>query len=621
MCSTIRSPLTRSTTRPTLREVARRMRLHFMLLMALSCSVNQAVAQIKPVVVRIGAGPTCDFSKIQTAINASASGSEFSTILLVARNQTYSEQAIDIEDKNITIRGGYADCDQDVQDSVKTKLSGAGGAARSIVNIRGATREIVFDTLELADGDELIDNQSYGGAIDITGGAHDFIAVRNVDLVNNRAGYGGALAVRSGSPTRVVIGPSVFIRDNRGAYGGGGIFCSGARLELRGTAVSVFRNEAGGLTSGAPPTGGAYGGGLWLQGCTTTIQAGTSAFFPSVIANNTASGPGGGLFATQRADVSILNLTPSAPSTVGFNVSSRFGGAMSIEDGARVTASNAIIFGNQALEGGGAIAIYNSDASRDASFEANSFGIACDSNLDCNRISGNVARNVSNVDQPGSAIRVSCDGGQANAQLHGTRVSANEGRSLFKTVDSFCGIAINGALVERNNSSGHLFDAGQGSGFVTVRASTVANNQIASGFAVFRVSTFGQSFAGYGLRLQRSIVWQPGISLLSLVSGSLQLDRIEHSFANDLSNVPASSGGLILNRTENPHFANPSQGDYRLAQDSLAQDFVPAINGDLTRDGQQRSVDLSLFDVFGPQDAGAFENQIVANNIFRNGFE
>jgi hypothetical protein len=114
------------------------------------------------------------------------------TTIRIQGNETYLED-LDISSKHVRLVG-TSSC-QFVGAFARPVISGAGGAARSIVNISGEARRIGFEKLVLQRGDELQNNVSYGGAIDISGGAHS-VELTEVQLDHSEAGLGGAISVR-----------------------------------------------------------------------------------------------------------------------------------------------------------------------------------------------------------------------------------------------------------------------------------------------------------------------------------------------------------------------------------------------------------------------------------------
>ena len=579
------------------------------------------IAQAAEFHLNVGAtGRTCDFTTVQEAVDAASAAVEDTTYIHIARDQAYTAQQIDIDGKNIHLLGGYATCAMGTPDTIKTELNGAGGARRSIINLRGSTRNVRFERLVLRGGDELRDNESYGGALDITQGPHERVVVRDAQFIDNAAGYGGAISLRWSDPENqagayLFLSDNVTISSNRGSYGGGGIYCRNGWINLLGSGSSVFQNTAGGSTEGgSPPGGGAYGGGLLLDGCIARISA--WGFTPAIW-SNTATGPGGGVAALNpRTLVDVGNRVSFSPTRISANHSDRFGGAFTIESGAEVFAYDAVIEDNSATQGGGAVALYSNQEGTSgahtrfvatAAFDDAPARRACSSEVECNVIRNNDAYDGTAA-RHGAAFRISSDPGRIEVRLEGTRVSGNRGASLVKNVaGGSAGVfTANGALFDRNETSQNLFDMGEGFCFTRVVASTLADNEV-QGAAIFRLNGF---YTNPPFSLARSVVYHPSTPLISISGGAIPAGHVQHVVANDLTGVPAETGpgGRALNVAGAPAFVDAANANYFLQASSLGVDFAAPEPTDLTRDRGRRDIDVAAaVDRFGIQDLGAFE--------------
>ncbi|MCI1730080.1 MAG: Ig domain-containing protein [Chiayiivirga sp.] len=564
-----------------------------------------------------GTGRACDFTTIQAAIDAASADPADTTTIRLANDQTYTAQQLDIVGKNLRLVGGMTTCGAELDPTARTTLSGAGGARRSIINLRGSTRLVRFERLVLRDGDELLDNQSYGGALDVTEGPHASIQIANTQITNNSAGYGGAISLRWNDfehqgQSFLRLLDNVAISSNRGSYGGGAIYCRNGWIDLVGAGSSVFQNTAGGSTEGgSPPSGGAYGGGLLLDQCVARIAA--WGFVPAVWMN-TATGPGGGIAAMNKhALVEVGNRDSLSVTRIAANHSDRFGGAFTIERGAQVYAYDAVIEENDATQGGGAVALYT-DASGQAPrfvatsrFDPSIYRRACSSTVECNVIRGNTAYD-GNTAKHGAAFRISTENGHAEVKLEGTRVSQNRGLSLVKRIpgsgNSTAGIISNGALIDRNEVTANLFDLGESFCRADISASTFADNTVGS--AMFRLNGF---YTNVPFSLRHSLVHQPGVPLISISMGSIPNGLVRYVIANDLTGVPTETGagGLPLNLVGVPSFVDAANGNYSLTAGAEAVDYAPPEATDLTRDGGARDINTAVAERFGTQDLGAYE--------------
>jgi hypothetical protein len=596
--------------------------------------------------VRVGAGANCSTSNIQTAING-ASAANGVTNILIARNNIYNAQQLDINGRNVRLIGGFANCSQLLPDSTKTIINGAGGGANTVVTVRGTTGTVAFQNLEITGGDEVTTSPGRGGGFAIAGGPHALVAIDNVLIDGNQAGYGGGIYVdnehsSTAADVFVLIGSNVSINGNHGAYGGGGIWCRNARVHMIGSGSFIIFNT----TSTAPAIQGP-GGGIRAQNCEMDIaSAGT---FGSV-SLNTAGGPGGGISVTgERSIVKLYAQTPSRPASINGNTAYGVGGGIDIGSSATVTGWDLVIDGNRSYSGGGAVSIFDNDGGAfdpatftmyGSLFEApddpaeGGTAVLCAAELACNRLSNNLSRAEAEQPAPGAAIRASAQGGevpsvqgQVDISLQGTKLLSNAGESLVRQyvgVNGRAFVNLNGALITGNTVSGALLHNPEigtglfGSSVLRLRASTVAGNTI-GGNEVVR-STID-------VFLEHSILWQPGKRVATSVDGEgFRPSWIDYLLVNDLTGLPASTHHL----QQEPRFENPSGDNYRLRSDSPALDFAPTqtlIQPDLglfEADNRPRAIDLaSIANEFGPQDLGAYERQFdcTEDTIFCSGFE
>jgi predicted outer membrane repeat protein len=582
--------------------------------------------------IRVGTGVGCATNNIQTAINA-ASNLTGPTSILLASNTNYAGQNLDIDGKNIKLVGGYSDC-LDQTPSGQTQLNGSGGSQRSVINLRGATSIVEFVNLVISDGDELNDNSSYGGAIDVTGGPHAQIRLNTVSMSNNSAGLGGAFSVRGSTgigTVNVFFDQAVTVFSNNASHAGGGIYCRDATLKARGTAIRILAN-----TAGVAGELNRHGGGLYIDNCVVQIGA------TLAIGINTANGTGGGMYVIgSDASVDLYNVDPNFPLVVDRNEATRFGGGIAIESGATVRGYDIQIRGNIARQGGAGVAIYSDSGTRSKfilsrvlpSTSVLPDAVNCTAVESCNTIQDNVAQNTSNSFQNGAALRQSADGNSyADATFIGARIFGNRGSNLFYKLATAnvniptLRLLIYGTLLDQNLLTGNLFFVTDDTGVngpqaeTQIYTSTIAGNQLGA------VPIFGGYLECHDL-LNGSIIWQPGKQLLASVDQGNQCAR--HVIANDFSNVPA--GNMSTNLQIDPQFVDPANGNYRLRDQSRALDFspmlIPATAADFTdyrysRDGAPRNIDRpNIVNFLGANDLGAYEMPVISNAIFANGFE
>lgn len=601
------------------------MHSHLTRLLAVLALIAAPALHAAEITLRVGpVGPigSCTHATIQAALAAASSSPGDITTILISGNATYTEN-LDISNKIVRLVGALP-CDSIGIPWTVPVLNGAGGARRSILNVNGSPADIRLENLEFRNGDELLDNESYGGALDISAGPH-LVVIQNVRFVNNSAGYGGAISVRgpqlpdgSGGPTSsLYLLDNVVVSDNRGAYGGGGLFCHAAFLTVQGTGSTFWQNQAGGaVESGStPPAGGAYGGGVLGWHCDATLAAGP---LPAVF-GNIASGPGGGLamiYGTSR--LAVGNLTPTMPTRITGNSTDRFGGGMTLEKAAQATLYDSIVADNSARQGGGAVALYvESDEGRftaTSDFAEQEGRKRCSRTIECNLIANNLAYDGSQV-KPGAAIRASRDddGGDLSVFLRGTRLTGNAGATLFQFVDDITPglsyVLSEGVLFDHNDLTGMLFDGCHFRSTCHFAAVTIADNLIGATAVLWGSNGTLGSFS-----LKRSLVHQPG---KRVVMGNTLGDVVRYSVVNDLSGInTVTEGGLPVNIVGTPVFADANNGKYYLAG-GAGRDFAPYTASDPTRDRGNRNIDIpAVPNTFGIQDAGALETPVAAPVLY-----
>ena len=586
--------------------------------------------------VRVGGGAGCNYNSIQAAINGALPANGITNIL-IARNQAYNAQQLDIDGKNVRLIGGYANCQQTTRDSTRTVLNGAGGSARSILNIRGSTAVIGIYLLDFQNGDELTDSSSYGGAIDITQGPHALVYLEENRFFNNRAGIGGAISIRNGTASQsgvhVRMASRNIVLQNTGIHGAGGIFCRGASLDIKGVNNFIFQNTAGEAV--ATPHYIGYGGGLIADDCLVNV-GGQGVVFDG----NNANGAGGGIFANGSQTVMHLyNVDPDSPQILSNNTANTFGGGIDIEQGARVHAWDMIIRNNIAREGGGGVALYDDGVEDHSLFFASRYFTAETPNGDtatfskafnctepevCNLIENNRAEAAGGNAREGGALRVSTDDdGFSDAVLIGTRLTRNSGDSVVRLKMANTSlffrrskVTFNGAVMDNNQAQG--FFVNSSSGRTEVTNSSIAGN-------TFGASSFSNETMSCGAGaptvsfMEGNTFLQPGKTMVSATTvGVAGCGRF--NVANSLAGLAPADQFLSL--AADPQFVDVANGNLRLLPTSPAIDFAPALVSAVTRDGAARVADVpEATNVFGAQDAGAYEMPSGSDLIFSSGFD
>jgi hypothetical protein len=582
---------------------------------------------------RVGAGGACTHASIQDAIDAAAADPDVADTIRVTRSLAYQDVSLDIHDQSLVITGGYAYCDDEIGDGLRTELAGDGD--NSVVRIHG-DGDVTLRYLTLSGGHQPRFNYGFGGGLHIEDGPH-LVTTSDLLVTNNDAGHGGGISVvneHSDMPAdvKLTLGDNVVVSYNEAGYPpvagdpyvhGGGIYCKDATLVMNGgSSTSILGNVAEG-----------DGGGIAAVDCDVTIAPrGTFGSFNGIVLNE-AGRDGGGLLAAGDTGIDIYTAHAQRPVYIAANTAGREGGGLKLNSGARVNAWDVIIEGNRSFDEGGAVSVFSDyDASGLATFimqgttgAAPPDAVNCDASRRCNRIADNVAADDGGNGQDAAAIRVKTTDNEvfgeavrANVQIRGTLIDSNAGASLVRIRQEcdFSGTAsadvdFHGVVMSRNSVSGRLLtnpDAPYDcSSNLTVHASTIAGNDIGGDAVIGSTDHF---------LMDRSIVWQPGRQAVAV--GGLDEGDVEYVLASDLTGIPAS----ITDFSADPRFVDPERGDFHLQASSPAIDFAPA-NTEAEADDMPRSRNLALVpdDGFGPQDLGAYELQSIGNLVRNDGFE
>lgn len=583
---------------------------------------------------RVGSGGGCTHATVQSAIDAAAADPDVADFIRVTRTQSYDDIHLDIQDQNLVLQGGYADCSTDSEDNTRTILTGNGDD--SVIRIHG-DGDVVLRKLTLTGGRQPLFDYGYGGGIQVSGGPH-LVSVDHLFVTGNAAGHGGGISIKNdinGDPNavRLILGDDVVISFNdaqypAGAYSGtqgGGIYCFESSIVWNGGGSSSINSNTASLD----------GGGIGVEQCDVTIAPHGSAGSFNGLVLNTAGRDGGGLLVggASGGGTKFYVTDASRPVYVSGNSAGREGGGIKVNTNATVTAWDLILDGNRSYDEGGGVSVFAGGSTGDLGDSvfrmrgtlsgAPDGAVNCAADKHCNSISENIAKDGSDVLQQGAAVRVKANGGfggnlRSLASIDHAVIKGNVGASIARIrVDcsSFGGsdatLDIDGTVIAENSVSGSVllnpdapFDCG---GVLDLDADTIGGNSI--GAAEVIASTDRVS-------LTDSIVWQPGRRALN--AGALDVGQVEYLLANDLTGIPDS----ITNIAVDPRFMDPERGDFRLQASSPAVDYAPAETG-VDADHRPRAVDLTLVpnDGFGTQDLGAYERQSIGNLVRNADFD
>ncbi len=324
-------------------------------------------------VFRVGSDVHCTHPTLAAALAAAvANGPGRDEIRLTIDVQT-TNAAFYIEHTDVLIAGGYTACGVLAPGASAQSLI-VGNGHDSVFYI-GNGRNVELQQLAITNGGRHgIANGDFavGGAVWLNGGV---AILRGVRAMHNRARLGGALAVTGNSVLVIYAGSTGSRIEYNDAMLGGGIYVGErATLRMENDRVSVIHNAANASANWWENSGGgifAIGGAstqstvevTWLSGDPDVPMPTPSGF---LLANNTATGDGGGMALYGTASFSAME------ATIRDNSAGGAGGGIHL-------------YGNQL--GWGASAQMHRRHSVLPWWLKN-----CDGQYGCNRVTGNVAR-------------------------------------------------------------------------------------------------------------------------------------------------------------------------------------------------------------------------------------
>lgn len=266
---------------------------------------------------------------IEHSINNSVAGDTINLISTTGVATTYNESELNI-DHDLTIRGS----------GIYSSEIDALGTGR-VFNITAG--DVVIDRVTLRNGDAGLDA---GGGINFTGGN---LVVSRTQILDSVALTGGGIAAHDTSGELLVIASN--IRANIGTAGGGGIWCDSCG------GVDI------GLSAISENLAGANGGALYATdsdilvarsymknnnadsgGAIYTLNGSTTIAGSEVSDNEADAANGGAAWASGTLDVQRTSMAN--------NTANEEGGALFVNDGSTLLASNSTFSNNSALVGG-----------------------------------------------------------------------------------------------------------------------------------------------------------------------------------------------------------------------------------------------------------------------------
>jgi len=570
----------------------------------------------------------CDFNmgpnRIQDAIDSGAQQ------ILLSTEDSYFENLV-IDDTNIIIRGGYANCtaaDNGLISGGSTIIDGS-LSAEPVISITGNNTRNNVRLIGLT----LENGQSGGIETNLTDALIELFQVNIINNSNNN--QGGGISIFAGNTD--LYAHNLFISSNTALFGGG-IGCQGFQASVTLTGISnIHNNQAIGTGTGSSASG--TGGGVFLaQGCTFSMYSGGAP-----------------------ADVQLENTTEQLAGLGGAalfnNSANRMGGAIHSINDSKVflfgqqmcadgqclgdDATPLLVINNSAdadamgAEGGGAISLLHPDNEaiiNGTRIENNNSGgpggaflvddgaslvvyrdhRSCWSDVFCNALFGN---------ESGTAVGLGGLLYNRNAQVDISNAFISENRADFGTVVYGTGeqsvTRIEGSILNENGEDGaggwsdnHVLSVSLGATAELIH-NTFTDNR--AEVAVFNVDPALNS----SLNLQSSIV--DDASSGDVLNAAAGITTIHCLMAHeDLS----FSGTQVA--VDDPEFVNPAMGDFSLnPMTSPAIDFCDDSQANIQHPDinfESRGWDDPGFNNNqGPFDLGADES-LVNDIIFEDGF-
>ena len=491
----------------------------------------------------------------------------------------------------LTIRGGYATCAAGSATGTSTLL-GTNSSRPLFMSVSGT---VFLDRLHITGGSVT----GNGGGLLLQGSGALFLT-NSMVFGNHATASGGNVFVTGGAGLNLVVTQSSSVTAGD-ALDGGGIACTGgAHLQFDGDVV-IANNAATG-----------DGGGVHLTaGCSLTSAAGGSlASAPGGILNNQAGGSGGGVYLEAGSVLGTVFANPNGLAIIGGNTALVAGGGVAVVgSGSTVTSFFSRYANNHADQVAGALF---ADDHASAALGRTEVTGPCWDGRRCSIVSGNSATVGGAFFSDRSAtITVDSTYVEGNTATTSQPVASVRGGSRLE---------IRSSVLAFNDGANPLFVADNASQLTLGNVTVAGNANIGSGLIALGTGALGSVSVLSSAFDQTGALFAAGFP----VGVAPEADCLISRFGPLLTGLPPASTTRALT-TADPLLTNPAAGDYRLLGGSPAIDacdtthflgpWVFDLDGNL-RDIDQVGVPNPLP---GFRDQGAVEH--VGAFLFASDFE
>lgn len=520
----------------------------------------------------------CDFDSLQPAIDAAASLGGTNHIV-VANSGNYAGQALVIGDQSLLIEGGFATC---ATQRPSSPADISGNSTDPVLRIQPSSSTLQYVSLRglhLHDGGTSGVFGTLGGGIYVTNNVHLHLADVRVDL--NQAVDGGGIYVdaSTGKPA-VQLDPGTLIVNNHATYYGGGIALDG-------------------------------GGELYVVADNVHIDG------------NRSDDAGGGIFATNgyvfvgnpdnfsaRTDATGASVSGNSAGAVG-------GGIYLFGPFAALQANELIVDGNSAATRGGGIAAEGKARVTMQRDYGVLLPLQCPNWRECSRLSNNSV----GAGAPGTLGGALAFSGAARADIAQTIVRGNIAQDGSAAYVDGATLNFEGALVTANRSADVPGQAG-----VVLRTHFLSPAQANVRIAYSTFAGNVETAASNGPAIDIVAQQYTQLDIYSSAFYDAYYPITTYSSYVDDCVVSGNAAGANGSHTRLLQFAagnfnNPDAGDYRLRNESPANDYCDASAytaafRDLVLTPRCHD-DSRKFDIFGTCDVGAYES----DHVFGNGLQ